>query len=433
MSDTTDFERLQQAASELLSGDLRALDTAEVSDGLVRLGETLSELAEGMERRARQNRLLTEITRRINLGLMPDQVLSHVFDSFRPVIPYDRIGFALVDEDRDVVRAGWHRADYEPVELRPPYSAPVAGSSLQRILETGAPRIINDLPAYLREHPASASTRLAVREGIRSSLTCPLVVEGRPVGFLFFSSRAAYTYSELHIELFERIARQLSVIVEKSQLYQQIADEQAKSERLLLNILPADVARELRDDPGAKVARRYDAITVVFADIVGFTSLTSSVAPEDLIDSLGRLFADFDDVTAGQGVEKIKTIGDAYMAAAGLPTPTRDHADRALAVARDMMRAAQRHRLPDGSPVVLRIGLHTGPAAAGVVGRRRFSYDIWGDTVNTASRMESTCEPGFIQISEATRGALSDRSGMRSRGQVDVKGKGSMETWLVDW
>jgi adenylate cyclase len=206
--------------------------------------------------------------------------------------------------------------------------------------------------------------------------------------------------------------------------------ERGKSERLLLNVLPAPIAARLRDADGT-IADGFDEVTVLFADIVDFTTLSAAAAPEEVVDLLNGLFSWFDRLAERHGLEKIKTIGDAYMVAGGLPIPRADHADAVAEMALEMMAGLDTidHQL--GSALQLRIGIDTGPAVAGVIGVRRFIYDLWGDTVNTASRMESHGLPGTIQVSERTYRRLRDRYAFEERGMVSVKGKGEMRTWLL--
>jgi len=180
---------------------------------LMALGQHLAEM-----------RQLLQITAEINAGLTLDEVLDRVYDGFRRLIPYDRIGVALVDEAGLMVRSRWARSEAGPLRLKTGFTAPLAGSSLAAIIATGQPRILNDLEAYLNDHPDSASTRLIVAEGFRSSLTCPLTAMNRPVGLIFFSSQQAGTYADMHVEIFLRIAGALSVIVEKSRLYQYLIE-----------------------------------------------------------------------------------------------------------------------------------------------------------------------------------------------------------------
>jgi diguanylate cyclase (GGDEF)-like protein len=169
-------------------------------------------------------RALLDVTGKINSGLVIEEILEYIYDSFDAIIPYDRIGCALVDRADMSVRSIWAHSDSDIPELGPGYSAPLENTSLGSILESGEPRILNDLEAYLREHPGSDPTRRIVREGHRSSLTCPLIIDGRPVGFLFFSSRTAGTYADAHVEIYLEIASHVSVIVEKGRLHQELLE-----------------------------------------------------------------------------------------------------------------------------------------------------------------------------------------------------------------
>lgn len=186
------------------------------------LGEALVELSEVMERRYLELARLLEIAERVNHGVFIGEVMDHIYDTFRPIIPYDRIGLALLEGDGTLLRSHWARSDASDVQINVGYTQDIRESSLQQILRDGKPRVLNDLEEHFREKPESDSTRLALAEGIRSSLTCPLVAMGKPVGFLFFSSMQADTYAHVHQDLFTRIASQLSVILEKSRLYEEL-------------------------------------------------------------------------------------------------------------------------------------------------------------------------------------------------------------------
>ena len=208
-----------------------------------------------------------------------------------------------------------------------------------------------------------------------------------------------------------------------------LEQERRKSELLLLNILPAPIADALKEGQGT-VADAYHGASVLFADIVGFTPLSERIEAHELVRRLNRLFSRFDDLVAEHGVEKIKTIGDAYMVAAGVPVASEDHAPTLVKFALAMQEVARTNR-DFGEALFLRIGIHSGPVVAGVIGRTRFIYDLWGDTVNTAARMESHAPTGEIQISRATRDLLADGFRLEPRGVIDVKGKGPMEVFLV--
>jgi adenylate cyclase len=207
-------------------------------------------------------------------------------------------------------------------------------------------------------------------------------------------------------------------------------DEHARSERLLRNVLPDRIAERLKAGGGA-IADRFDGVTVLFADIVGFTTLSTELPPERVVELLNRVFTRFDELAALHQVEKIKTIGDAYMVVAGLPEPRPDHAQAAARMALDLRVALAETSRAIGHPLQIRIGLCSGPAVAGVIGIRKFAYDLWGDTVNTAARMESHGVPGEIQLTESTYELVRERFSLEERGMIDVKGKGLMRTYFL--
>ena len=209
-----------------------------------------------------------------------------------------------------------------------------------------------------------------------------------------------------------------------------LGEERARSERLLLNILPAPIAERLKSSEDA-IAEHSDGVTVLFADIVGFTPLSANKTPQALVELLNRIFSEFDALADAHGLEKIKTIGDAYMAVAGLPNPWPDHAPRAARMALAMLDVTARVAAETGEQLALRIGLDSGPVVAGVIGRRKFTYDLWGDTVNTASRMESHGVPGAIHCTEATAMLLKGAFHLQPRGAMAIKGKGEMNTFLL--
>ncbi|MCV7332123.1 adenylate/guanylate cyclase domain-containing protein [Mycobacterium cookii] len=207
--------------------------------------------------------------------------------------------------------------------------------------------------------------------------------------------------------------------------------EYERSEALLANILPASVAERLKDPARNVIADKYNDASVLFADIAGFTERASDMPPEQLIRFLDRLYGDFDALVDRHGLEKIKVSGDSYMVVSGVPQPRADHVEALASLALDMADAASRLKDLQGNPLPLRIGLASGPVVAGVVGSRRFFYDVWGDAVNVASRMESTDSVGRIQVPEDVYQRLRDDFVLQERGRVDVKGKGVMRTWYL--
>jgi adenylate cyclase len=203
-----------------------------------------------------------------------------------------------------------------------------------------------------------------------------------------------------------------------------------ENEQLLLNVLPATIADELKKTDGI-IAKRLDDVSVLFADIVGFTGLSARLSPAELIDMLNRLFSAFDELVDRHGLEKIKTIGDSYMVAGGLPELRPGHLEAMATFALDMLDAMK--ALPTVQPELqVRVGMHVGSVVAGVIGRRKFSYDVWGDTVNTASRLESHGEPGRIQVSEAVYLRLREQFAFGPCHTVELKGKGPVSAYFLE-
>jgi class 3 adenylate cyclase len=204
----------------------------------------------------------------------------------------------------------------------------------------------------------------------------------------------------------------------------------AENERLLLNILPAPIAARLR--AGERViADRFDDVTLLFADIVDFTTMSSEMSPAELVDILNDVFSLFDELVDRHRLEKIKTIGDAYMVVGGLTDDPEDHTARVAAMALDLTTAVARVKRRSGAAITIRIGMHRGPVVAGVIGTKKFIYDVWGDTVNVASRMESHGVPGRVQVTAAVVDRLQGAFDFEPRGAVEIKGKGRLQTWYL--
>jgi class 3 adenylate cyclase len=206
--------------------------------------------------------------------------------------------------------------------------------------------------------------------------------------------------------------------------------EQKKSEGLLLNILPEPIAQRLKTEQGS-IADGFDNITVMFADLVDFTPLSKQLEPAQLVELMDHVFSEFDQLTELYGLEKVKTIGDAYMVAGGIPVPTQDHTEQMAEMALAMLPVIKSVNAPGGRQLTVRIGIARGAAVAGIIGKKKFSYDLWGDTVNMASRLESHGMPGCIQVNEAVRRKLAGRYEFESRGLIDIKGQGPTETWFL--
>jgi len=216
----------------------------------------------------------------------------------------------------------------------------------------------------------------------------------------------------------------------RSRLAAELAAERERSEQLLLNVLPASIAARLMDGE-QPIADRYDNVAILFADIVDFTPTSESLTAEQLVDELNAIFSEFDKIASSHGVEKIKTIGDAYMVMSGAPDPGKDVNDLAM-VALEIRDAVTDQTLGDNAQVSMRFGMDVGPVVAGVIGESRFIYDVYGDAVNTASRMESNGLPDKIQITKRVTDQLDDRFSVSERGPIEIKGKGNVTTYFLE-
>lgn len=232
-------------------------------------------------------------------------------------------------------------------------------------------------------------------------------------------------------QLEEQNQRLQAEICEREQIEIELRRQRQRSEELLVNILPFQIAQRLKEEQRA-IADQFDAVTILFADLVGFSRVSAQLAPCDLVRQLNRIFSRFDELAATHGLEKIKTIGDAYMVAAGVPAARADHAQAIARMALDMQATIGDFRRPDGQPFQLRIGINSGSVVAGVIGIRKFIYDLWGDTVNIASFMETTGEAGKIQVSELTHAYLKQDFILDPRGPMMMKSGEILTTyWLA--
>ena len=221
-------------------------------------------------------------------------------------------------------------------------------------------------------------------------------------------------------------------ITERRKLERRLRNEHERAERLLLNVLPAKIAAQLKAQPGKTIAEEFTQVTALFADVVGFTPISAHLSPTEAVELLNELFTAFDRIATRYDVEKVKTMGDGYMVVAGAPVPRDDDCDAIAGMALDMRDWVENRTADDGIKLQVRIGISSGRAVGAVVGTTKFAYDRWGDTINVASRMESTGVPGRIQVAKPAYDRLADAYVLEPRGAIDVKGKGNTETWFLE-
>ncbi|MBD0345085.1 MAG: response regulator [Coleofasciculus sp. Co-bin14] len=276
------------------------------------------------------------------------------------------------------------------------------------------------------EQPALKELRQALRDG----RGCKVVLSNyRKDGTLFWNELSISPIYDADGNLTHFVGIQ-SDITERKVAQEALRYQQEQTENLLLNILPKPIADRLKLEPST-IADSFEEVSVLFADLVGFTEFSSPRSAKQLVEVLNVIFSEFDQLADQLGLEKIKTIGDAYMVVAGLPTPRKDHAEAIAQMALDMQQALTKVNAKTGQSFNMRIGINSGSVVAGVIGLKKFSYDLWGDTVNTASRMESLGIPGEIQVTAETYKRLPDKYLLEERGVISVKGKGEMTTYLL--
>src|SRR5690606_18110195 len=282
------------------------------------------------------------------------------------------------------------------------------------------------------------------REKPQSILCLPVINQGKFIGVLYLENNLTTgAFTQDRVELLSLLSVQIAVSIDNSMLYNhleqkvqertvELANEKKKSDDLLYNILPEETALELKRK-GYAEARHFEKVTILFTDFEGFTAISEKLTPQELVREIDECFRAFDAITAKYGLEKIKTIGDSYMAAGGLPVPNSTHAENVVAAALELRNWMTQHNLTKtGVTFEVRIGINTGSVVAGIVGTRKFQYDIWGDAVNLASCMETAGKPGKVNISHSTYELVRDKYNCEYRGEIEAKGKRKVKMYFVE-
>lgn len=261
-----------------------------------------------------------------------------------------------------------------------------------------------------------------------SSVLCiPFGFNTKQTGSVAVLSTKPNAFDSYHLDFVRSLASYIAVAIDNSNLFEELDEEKSKSDGLLLNILPVGVVNELKER-GTIEPKQFDHVSVLFTDMVNFTGISEKMSPTELVYEIHRHFTAFDSIIEQYGLEKIKTIGDAYLAVCGLPNETTDHAIRVANAAL----AIRQYMHDDKGKFQIRIGIHSGPVVAGIVGVKKYAYDIWGDTVNMAARMEQNSEAGKINISGATHKLIENKFGFTYRGKIEAKNKGELDMYFLD-
>ena len=289
-----------------------------------------------------------------------------------------------------------------------------------------------DLVSQFRSHPGTEKIPVIMLSANEEAATKAQLLEAGANDYLIKLPHQIELIARIrvHSEAYKRLLERDAAFGALERSLADLTREREKSERLLRNILPDTIAERLKNNVST-IAETYSSVSVLFADLCGFTTFSERVDASQLVDLLDDIFSAFDHLANAYGVEKIKTIGDAYMAVAGLPEARDDHAEAVAGMALGMLEAFRGVMRNRGLSMEVRIGIHSGPVVAGVIGKHKFSYDLWGDTVNTASRMESHGEPSRVHVSQGTYTLLQDRYRFTDRGEMNVKGKGMQQTYFL--
>ena len=400
--------------------------------------DALVAISSRLDHKFAESRAISEVTERINTGMFFSEVLDHIYEHFQVIVPYDRIGVAVIEESeagRTLVRSHWNRAKYTPVLVGKGYAAVLERSSLQEIANTRQPRILNDLDDYLESHPKSASTRLIVKEGIRSSLTCPLVTRNTVIGFIFFSSLKSGTYQDEHIELYSQVAGELALTLEKSRAYEDLYLRNEFIKKVFGQYVTNEVAEAaLSTDGPLTLGGVRRKVTVLMADLRGFTPMSEVLSPEEVVDALNIYLGTMAEIVMKWGGSIDNFIGDALMAVFGVPFNKQDDTARAVACAIEMQNSManvnvelEGRNLPQ---LQMGIGLSTGEAVAGNIGSEmRVKYSVIGSMVNLAARIEGVSSGGQVFSCDTTFQEL--REIVHTVGHLNVKLKGLSQPALI--
>jgi class 3 adenylate cyclase len=399
-------------------------------------------------------KLLSEIGQEITASLSVEGVNDIVYREIKKLMPVDSFGIGVYNRDLEQIEfpafvENGKRLPFFVDELGDDDS--LSDYCIKHKAEIFIKEADKEARKFISKEVKDARNKIANKA--QSLIFLPLIVKNKIVGNMTVQSIQVGMYNEQHLDILRNIAAYVAVAIDNAETYQKIENEklkveqeQEKSEKLLLNILPKETAKELKET-GKATPKRYENVSVLFTDFKGFTESAEKMSPEEVVEKLDHCFKNFDRIMNKHGLEKIKTIGDAYMAACGVPVPASDGILKCIEAASEILRFMRvwerEHKKLNQKAWSIRIGIHTGPVVAGVVGEDKFAYDIWGDTVNMAARMESNGETGKINISEEAYLSftylmkkhdinLNKRVAFEYRGEMHAKGKGMQRMYFVE-
>ncbi|RHX88620.1 adenylate/guanylate cyclase domain-containing protein [Leptospira stimsonii] len=417
-----------------------------------RLIKTQTELQDSNQRlvSSYQNlKQLSEIGQMITASLEPKIILTSVYENTKSMVSMNILAFGILEEGKNEIKYKFSLIEgrYTPA---PSVDSLSEENPSSFCYNQNQELITNDLEKDFPQYVSPIQKHFG--EKTSSVVYLPLKVEERFIGILTIQSYEKNAFNENQLSILRTLANYVAIGVDNADAYKTLSKrnrelkdslekinvlneglekERQKSESLLLNILPKAIAERLKSGEGV-IADYIPNSTVLFADIVGFSKLSTQIpTPNQLVEILNQIFTCFDDIASKYQLEKIKTIGDCYMMAGGIPNPTTDHAEKIALAGIEMISGLKDLQKSWKYEFNIRIGIHTGDVVAGVIGKNKFVYDLWGDSVNTASRMESHGQPGKINCSEATYEALKDLFEFEDRGIIEIKGKGPMRTFFL--
>lgn len=395
------------------------------------MSEMLVVISSRLDHKFAEMKALNEISERINAGMFLNEVLDHIFENLEKMIPYDRVSVALIEkgsEGQTLVHWVWARAKYKRILLNTDFSTNMEDTGLLEMMSSRVPRIIDDLQGYIKQYPKATPIRMVLNEGIRSSLSCPLIIQNEVIGFIFFSSLKAGIFNNVHIDLFLQVSSRLSQTLEKSRAYEDLYLRNEFIRKVFGQHVTTEIAEAaLSADGQLTFTGEHRKVTVLMADLRGFTPLSETLPPEAVVQALNVFLGAMMRVIMDNGGNIDNIIGDAVMAVFGVPLEKPDDVARAVACAIEMqntMTMVNEETEARGLPALeMGIGLSTGEVIAGNIGSEmRVKYSVIGKTVNHAARMESIASGGQIFADSSTISEIRDT--VHTGGCLSVKLKG---------